>query len=254
MKNTDNDYDYYKFWSETQGHSTYQRIFSWFKKKVECLYANLLESAMSRQLAGLSLLEIGPGQGYFAAEARRRRAEYYAVEKSFSLSNALSQRNFMVTSEDFSEMTYGNKLFDVIYLSHVLEHTESMSQAVHLIQTCWKKLKVGGYLMVNTPNVLDYKFSFWLLDYTHNFVTTPLRVRNLLNDCQFTCLCDVRTVFIFKNILPRKLIQIFCRPPFSLCYKPLLHVLMKRNVDFFDVVGFENCSIIARKEEKKIMP
>jgi SAM-dependent methyltransferase len=49
-------------------------------------------------------------------------------------------------------------------------------------------LRPGGTLFVVVPDYLKERTFFWDVDYTHNFVTTERRVRQLFNDGGFQTL------------------------------------------------------------------
>jgi hypothetical protein len=70
---------------------------------------------------------------------------------------------------------------------------------VALVQGCHRKLADGGVLMINSPNVMSHGLHFWVSDYTHNFVTTPERVRYLLRDCGFEPFFERRMTFGFQG-------------------------------------------------------
>jgi len=157
-------------------------------------------------LYNIALLEIGPGKGFFAHVAIDAGADYYGIEFSKTLAVELKKQNMNIESKKFNSKGkyFKNKKFDVIYISHVLEHCDTRNEAVDLIKASYQRLKKDGIIMINAPNVLSHKFLFWIADYSHNFVTTPLRVRNLLIDQGFEILLIYKMVFGFRNWFLRK--------------------------------------------------
>ena len=57
--------------------------------------------------------------------------------------------------------------------------------AREFVAESWRALKPGGVLFIVVPDYLKERTFFWDVDYTHNFVTTERRVRQLLFDGGF---------------------------------------------------------------------
>ena len=62
-------------------------------------------------------------------------------------------------------------------------------------------LKPGGVFFVVVPDYLKERGFFWDIDYTHNFVTTERRVRQLLHDGGFDILRTVRTIGLAQGLM-----------------------------------------------------
>ena len=71
---------------------------------------------------------------------------------------------------------------DVVYADQVLEHMNGIEQARQFTAEALRVLRPGGVLFVVVPDYLKERTFFWDVDYTHNFVTTERRVRQLFND------------------------------------------------------------------------
>ena len=71
---------------------------------------------------------------------------------------------------------------DVVYADQVLEHMNGIEQARQFTAEALRVLRPGGVLYVVVPDYLKERTFFWDVDYTHNFVTTERRVRQLFND------------------------------------------------------------------------
>ncbi len=74
---------------------------------------------------------------------------------------------------------------DVVYADQVLEHMNGIEQAREFTAEALRVLRPGGVLFVVVPDYLKERTFFWDVDYTHNFVTTERRVRQLFNDGGF---------------------------------------------------------------------
>jgi SAM-dependent methyltransferase len=58
----------------------------------------------------------------------------------------------------------------------------------------FRALRPGGLFFVVVPDYLKERTFFWDVDYTHNFVTTERRVRQLLNDNGFEIAAVERSI------------------------------------------------------------
>ncbi len=74
---------------------------------------------------------------------------------------------------------------DVVYADQVLEHMTGIEQARAFTAEALRALRPGGVFFVVVPDYLKERTFFWDVDYTHNFVTTERRVRQLFNDGGF---------------------------------------------------------------------
>ena len=70
----------------------------------------------------------------------------------------------------------------VLYADQVLEHMSGIDAARALVAEAMRVLRPGGVSVVVVPDYLKEGAFFWDVDYTHNFVTTERRVRQLLLD------------------------------------------------------------------------
>ena len=63
-----------------------------------------------------------------------------------------------------------------------------------------RTLRPGGLFFVVVPDYLKEGTFFWDVDYTHNFVTTERRVRQLLYDGGFEMLDVVRSIGAARGV------------------------------------------------------
>ena len=83
---------------------------------------------------------------------------------------------------------------DVVYADQVLEHMSGIDAARGFVAEAWRVLKAGGILFVVVPDYVKEREFFWDVDYTHNFVTTERRVRQLLLDGGFETEATVASI------------------------------------------------------------
>jgi ubiquinone/menaquinone biosynthesis C-methylase UbiE len=100
------------------------------------------------------VLEIGGGAGYFAKywKSKRPNTDYYMVETDTSCHKVLEELNVQLVER--IEGLPGGVEFDLIVMSHVLEHTNSPFE---FLSEMFKKLKKGGVIFVEVP-CNDWKF------------------------------------------------------------------------------------------------
>jgi len=93
----------------------------------------------------------------------------------------------------------------VLYADQVLEHMAGIDAARALVAEAYRVVRPGGLFYVVVPDYLKEKTFFWDVDYTHNFITTERRVRQLLYDGGFEILDVVRQIGAATG-LPRDLL------------------------------------------------
>lgn len=132
-----------------------------------------------------ALLEIGPGHGGIAERARHAGWRYFAVEPSSTLCTQLRSSGFEVVEQFVPPIPASDAGTDVIYADQVLEHMSGIDAARALVAEARRTLKPRGIFFIVVPDYLKERGFFWDVDYTHNFVTTERRMRQLLNDGGF---------------------------------------------------------------------
>ena len=111
----------------------------------------VLESRLgSHMRTGLSILDIGAGQGWLLDYVQSQSCDYFAVEPGPELSASIESRGGTVIggglSEDYEDY---EAAFDIIVLRHVLEHLLDPSSALRRVK---KMLKPTGMAYVALPN------------------------------------------------------------------------------------------------------
>jgi 2-polyprenyl-3-methyl-5-hydroxy-6-metoxy-1,4-benzoquinol methylase len=140
---------------------------------------NLLAQKVT--LSGSRLLEVGPGNGLFLWWARHRGCEALGVEPSPEFCSVLASAGLPYLQGVLSDVrpeTHG--LFDIIFMSHVLEHFYDPNEA---LQHCRALLKETGILAVEVPNILKPFRSLdrYFLRYVHPSNFSPRTLHTLLD-------------------------------------------------------------------------
>lgn len=139
-------------------------------------------------------LEVGPGDGSLAAAAVTAGWRYRGVEASPELAARLRARQLSVTEAWAPPLPAADDSCDVVYADQVLEHMSGIDAAREFVAESMRALRPGGVSLLVVPDYLKERAFFWDVDYTHNFVTTERRVRQLLHDGGFHVEAMVRSI------------------------------------------------------------
>lgn len=140
------------------------------------------------------LLEIGPGHGGIARAAAAAGWRYWGVEPSRVLAEQLTREGFDILQAWTPPIPAHDSTADVLYADQVLEHMSGIDAAREFIAESRRILRPKGVLFVVVPDYLKERQFFWDIDYTHNFITTERRVRQLLYDGGFEITRIVRSI------------------------------------------------------------
>jgi len=131
------------------------------------------------------VVEVGPGDGYFAEICRDAGYAYTALEASAETARMLRARGLRVETGLAPPLPFPDQSADLCCLFHILEHMADAEHAAGLIEEAKRVLDPGGVLALACPNYDAWGRDFYE-DYTHTFVTTLRRVDHLLRDSGFT--------------------------------------------------------------------
>ena len=115
---------------------------------------HLQEKLLQSGVQPKRVLEIGPGEGYFAAAFQSvfPEVEYFAVESDRSVHGELMSNGVHIL-DDLDASGQGTE-FDAVIISHVLEHTLGPVVSLHAMTAGLRK---GGVLFIEVP-CLDYAY------------------------------------------------------------------------------------------------
>jgi SAM-dependent methyltransferase len=147
-----------------------------------------------------AMYEIGPGHGTLAEQAVQAGWRYTAIEASPILVDVLKKKGLAVIESWTPPIPVGDAAADVVYADQVLEHMSGIDDARHFTAEAFRALRPGGIFFVVVPDYLKERTFFWDVDYTHNFVTTERRVRQLFNDNGFDILEVERSIGVATGL------------------------------------------------------
>lgn len=152
-----------------------------------------------RQAPG-DMVEIGPGHGSLAEQAVAAGWRYTAIEASPLLIEVLRGKGLTVIEAWTPPIPVPDASCDVVYADQVLEHMSGIDGARQFTAEALRALRPGGVFFVVVPDYLKERTFFWDVDYTHNFVTTERRVRQLMNDGGFEVLHVERAIGLARGV------------------------------------------------------
>lgn len=195
----------------------------------------------------LKLLEIGPGIGILAKLCKEKGIEYCAIEPNQKLYEGLQSQGFSIIKAEAPPIPYPDHSFNAVYMDQLLEHMDGYKNALFLIKEAYRVLAPEGLLCLIVPNYLTEKDLFFDIDYTHNFVTTSRRIKQILYDNGFKIVLLKKyicgTTDWIANLLDTIFIPIKCeltRMCFSLFHLENLWLKIRKNL-------FELLIIIGQK-------
>jgi SAM-dependent methyltransferase len=150
--------------------------------------------------APADVLEVGPGQGAIARLAREQGYHYRGVEPSPQLAAALRDLGFDIEQAFTPPIPGDDQSVDLLYADQVLEHMSGIDAARAWVEEALRLLRPGGTLFVVVPDYLKERGFFWDIDYTHNFVTTERRTRQLLYDGGFDIVRVLRSIGLATGV------------------------------------------------------
>ncbi len=114
----------------------------------------------------LKILEVGAGEGPFSKIFYKLGHEVTATDIEKSTLDQLKLIGVKIKQGEFEKINF-NKKYDLIILSHVIEHFYNPGKVVHKLKSLLKK---DGVVFLKTPNS-DFLFLELVKKYTHIFDT-----------------------------------------------------------------------------------
>lgn len=119
-----------------------------FRKQVSAQFRYL-----QKPKPGQKLLDVGCGNGDYLVLASETGWKVKGVEPDSKALKVARSRGFDVVQGSIEEIAKTGELFDVITMSHVIEHVHDPVTFVKLAYQC---LKPGGVLYIDTPNIESF--------------------------------------------------------------------------------------------------
>lgn len=152
---------------------------------IEKWHGRLLRLALESTPKPGRVLEVGPGHGYFAQICRAQGLEYVYCDTSPSVHRKMRDMGFTGELGLMTELADQLGTFDMVWMSHVLEHSPNWFEAREMVNCARRLLRDSGTLVVVSPDLLSWRHQFWNVDWSHGYPTTIRNVSQLLSDVGF---------------------------------------------------------------------
>jgi len=129
-----------------------------------------------------SVLEIGPGHGYFAEHCRAAGFAYEFCDTSPAVYSKMNELGYCGHLGLIQDLATKLGKYDMIWMSHVLEHSPTWLAARDTVSTCQELLSDEGFVVVVGPDALSWRREFWNVDWSHGYPTTIRNVCQMYND------------------------------------------------------------------------
>ena len=114
---------------------------------------------------GNRLLDVGCGKGAFIARMRLHGWDAEGLEvDADAVKHARQINSLNIHLGTLESIQFQDKSFDVITLNHVIEHVHD---PISLIRECLRILKVGGKLVLATPNIESFAHQIFGRNWSH---------------------------------------------------------------------------------------
>jgi SAM-dependent methyltransferase len=150
---------------------------------VDCMRKQIFEFAQLKR--GNSVLEIGPGRGVFANICLSEGLDYWAIEPNERMAQALKEQGANVIQAIVPPVPDMERRFDAVVMINVMEHMNSMQDALQVSREVKGVLKPKGKFVICSPDYVNWRYHFFLSDFSHNYVTTWRRIQGLLINAGF---------------------------------------------------------------------
>jgi len=167
-------------------------FFDHFAKRESTKIGNYLVKTTAKQIFEFTktnenskLLEIGAGHGIFANICLQNKVEYTAIEPNETMALNLEKKGVKVLRVLVPPVSQFSEQFDAIVMINVMEHMNSMKDALEVAQSAYKLLKPRGRFVIYVPDYISWKHHFFLSDFSHNYITTWCRMEGLLISAGF---------------------------------------------------------------------
>lgn len=196
-----------------------------FKEKLLLFLFQDRFGPFKKNLSGGKILDVGSGDGFFLSSAKELGWEVAGVEIDAASAKFATSFGLNVFAGILEEAKYGSDSFDVVRLSHSLEHTFDPAET---ILEAYRILKPGGSIIISVPNFSGLALRLFRnkLDVPkHLFHFTPKTLRHFLLRCGFK---DIETNCYSVGIIQAGLPRFFRKKiftPFFLAVDRLLNII-----------------------------
>lgn len=197
-----------------------------------------------------SLLEIGPGKGFFAKACRDSNVQYAAIEANEHIAQQLHAEGFNVKTALVPPIPL-DRQFDVIAFHHVLEHMKNADQVKELLTSCHEHLEDDGLLVISAPDITRCKEDFFAVDYSHEYPVSARRLEQLFFDHAYDVVLIKHYALFFTGSTITAILAYVGRMAWA---TGLLHLLFRKKAYKVKIGFLTSLFAIARKRKIEKRP
>ena len=155
-------------------------IGDWLTTRAIELQFTFLSPHLARE-RGPEILEIGPGQGEFAARIMAAGFRNYDVVEPNEMLRAKLESIGVRRAKSYRipELAEADASYDAIIVCDVFEHLNDSREAQRFVSEARRVLRPGGILFVLSPDLMDWKEDFYNCDFSHSNPTTVRRTHEM---------------------------------------------------------------------------
>lgn len=160
--------------------------------------------------SGGRVLDVGCGSGDWLARMRALGWEVQGLDFDAAAVQVARERGLDVRLGSLEEQGYASASFDAVTLNHVIEH---VPDPIATLSECHRILRVGGTLVLATPNALSLSHRVFRADWRglepprHLHVFTPASLRRALERAGFKRIGwqpQIAFSVVFESLLLRR--------------------------------------------------
>lgn len=198
-------YNYYSNYSNTDKYKGFnlKTIMKKNFKRIEELSTNQIfkeAKYISYFNCNGNFLDVGCGLGLGLAYARKLGFKLYATEFDKNSIDFIND-NFDVDCflGDIKEAKYPNNYFDLIHISHVIEHVTDLDEFINEIK---RVLKKDGYVCIGTPDSSSFLYSIY-----NNLMFLNLNVPKIIDGIEHTYIFSSKLLSNFAKKYNFKIVE-----------------------------------------------
>ena len=158
---------YREIYEGQEHHLNFERIFLSQEKSGENIY-ELLQNILDKKKLNIKnfnkVLEIGCGPGGILSFFKKKGHDVTGVDYDNNYANMINEKNIKFICDDFMNKSFNGE-YDIIILSHVIEHFLDINSIIKKLNEI---LKSGGVLYILTPGIFKYK-NYRLLNISNEY-------------------------------------------------------------------------------------
>jgi len=147
------------------------------------------------------VLEIGAGHGDFAKICIEHGAKYWAIEPNEEMACSLEQQGIKVIRCIIPPVPALTEKFDIVVMIDVMEHMDTMTGALDIAKSVYSLLEKNGKFLICSPDYQSFGKYFYLIDFSHNYITSYRRLHQLLVNAGFKTIFGYHYSGPFKGLL-----------------------------------------------------